>query len=212
MKKMLILSSCLLMLLSVSTTAHAATPKEITEDPLQINVTSKQIVQVLPEGGFIFKEDGSGDFDPSNVVHNDGTLMTYDQYLALEKRDTSRGYAPFPYAFRSASPERASYNPRILAAGEAYVSDPFYHTGWRFSEVKFKPADGTGTWLLWSALDDSGCVGNEYEAYLTHQRKTQVARAVIGMGQSQYVDGGGSWLFFYTYNPVPGSRYLVANR
>lgn len=118
--------------------------------------------------------------------------MTDDQYLVLEKRVTSRGYTPFPYAFRSASPERASYNLRILAVGEVYMSDPFYHTGWRFSEVKFKPAEGTGTWLLWFALGDSGCVGNEYEAYLTHQRKTQVDRAVIGVGQSQYVDGAGS--------------------
>lgn len=170
-----------------------------------------QVVQVLPDGGLISKDNGDANFDSGIVESNYGTLMTYGEYLTLEAVDTSLGTLEFPF-YRSASPAKAVQYPKILSSGESYTSQPFYESGWRFSESKFKAADGTGTWLLWTAVGDGGVVGNEYEAYRTYQTKQSIGRAKIENGRSQYVDGQGSWLFFYTYNPVKGSRYVVSNK
>lgn len=138
--------------------------------------------------------------------------MTYGEYLTREQTDTSLDAFVSSYiGFRSASPRKAVENPKILQLGQHYRSNPFSAQGWRFSEAKFKAADGTGTWLLWETYGDGGVVGNEWEAYQTYQSGQSIGRAKFGANSKQYVNGNRSWLFFYTYNPIPGSGYIVYN-
>lgn len=137
--------------------------------------------------------------------------MAYKDYLKRDMVDTSLGFVEFPF-WRAASPDKAVQHPKILAAGESYASQSFYESGWRFSEYKFEASQGTGTWFLWTVVGDGGVVGNEYEAYRTYQTKQSIGRAKLGNGESRYVNGQGSWLFFYTYNPAKGSRYVVSNK
>ncbi|HEL1584662.1 TPA: hypothetical protein TXJ06_001399 [Streptococcus suis] len=209
--KKVFISAVLLSSIFLQGNILAATPKEIIESPSMASINPEQVVQVLPDGGFIFRDNGDSNFDPSLVETNHGTLMTYENYLKLETIDTSLDFMESPF-LRSASPDKAVQYPKILAAGESYASQPFSGSGWRFSESKFKAASGTGTWLLWTAVGDGGVVGNEYEAYRTYQTKQSIGRAKLESGESRYVDGQGSWLFFYTYNPVKGSSYVVSNK
>lgn len=209
-----LLSATIISILALaSPNVSAATPKEIGQIPSAPEISENQIVQVLPEGGYIAKDDGSSNFDSEMVQNNGGTLMTYGEYLEKEQTDTSSDTFVVSYIqFRSASPSKASGNPKVLKLGEFYQSNPFYERGWRFSELKFKAADGTGTWLLWKTYKDGGVVGNEWEAYQTYQSGQSIGRAKIEANQSQYVNGNGSWLFFYTYNPISGSGYTVYNK
>lgn len=166
----------------------------------------------MPEGGFIANGDGSSEFDPANVENNKSILMTYAEYKALEKKESSLPYPELSVMTRSASPDRAVNNPKILSTNEYYRSADFSGKGWRFSNIKFRAADGMGTWLRWTAIGDGGCVGNEYEAYQTYKSGQAISRKGLAKGQVAYVDGKGSWLFYYTYDPVAGSGYLVENK
>lgn len=198
--------------LCYSPIVFAAVPKEITSDSSTIEIADDQIVQALPEGGYIFNSDGNSEFDSEVVENNNGVLMTYKEYKSLEKKDTSLPYVDLPVMTRAASPSTVVNNPKTLQNNQVYRSDPFSESGWRFSHLKFKAAAGTGTWLRWTAIGDGGCVGNEYEAYRTYQTQQAVCRLGLAPNQSAYANGEGSWLFFYTYNPVKGSRYLVENK
>lgn len=86
------------------TTAFAATPKEITESA-SVQVTDTQLVQVLPEGGFIYNSDGSSTFDNSMVEQNNGRLMTYQEYKNLPEQNSSvSGAELFRPMLRAVSP------------------------------------------------------------------------------------------------------------
>lgn len=159
-------------------TAFAAESADPTLEAYGITVIDEQIVQVLPEGGFIANADGSSEFDPANVENNKSILMTYAEYKALEKKESSLPYPELSVMTRSASPDRAVNNPKILSANEYYRSADFSGKGWRFSNIKFRAADGTGTWLRWTAIGDGGCVGNEYEAYQTYKSGQAISRKV----------------------------------
>ncbi|WP_394406080.1 hypothetical protein [Streptococcus sp. 20-1249] len=209
MKKVILFCSVVISSLCFSICAKAATPKEIDRSIINSAVDENQIVQVLPEGGYIVNIDGSSNFDESLVEYNNGTLMKYSDYRLLDAIDTSLPSYPFPF-FRSASPDKAVQNPKILANGETYRSQPFSGKGWRFSELKFKAKPSTGSWLLWTSIGDSGLVGNEWEAYRTYQG-TRTYRAALESIVPQYVNGDNSWLFYYTFDPVIGSKYEVSN-
>lgn len=211
--KSLILSITSLFLLGACATVSAAEYQSTTPDLLSPVINDNQIVEALPEGRFIYNLNGSSTFDSTIVSNNQGKLMSYKQYKDTEIPNKGMvDYINPPILVRSASPYRATNNPKILPLGQSYRSQAFSGSGWRFSELKFEAVQGTGTWLFWESVGDSGLVGNEYEAYRTYESKKTVSRAVIGNGQGKYVNGEGSWLFFYTHNPVNGSWYRVTNK
>lgn len=200
-------------LLGACATISAAEYQSTTPDLLSPVINDNQIVEALPEGGFIYNLNGSSTFDSTIVSNNQGKLMSYKQYKDTEIPNKGMvDYINPPILVRSASPYRATNNPKILPLGQSYRFQAFSGSGWRFSELKFEAVQGTGTWLFWESVGDSDLVGNEYEAYRTYESKKPVSRAVIGNGQGKYVNGEGSWLFFYTHNPVNGSWYRVTNK
>lgn len=198
--------------MTAAVSAQAATPSEANNyDLTTLQVSENQIVQVLPEGGFIYNADGSSDVDLSVVKSNNRIVMPYRDYLKLEQKDASVGFVTLPPVFRSASPHKASQTAKILVDGEVYTSNFFSGSGWRFSELKFRPSHGTGSYLRWTSIGDSALVGSEYQAFHTWQTGVGTSMAVLGNGETRWVDTTGGWSVFYTYNPARGPQYVVAN-
>ncbi len=178
-----------------------------------LTVSDDQLVQVLPEGGFIIKNDGSSDFDESIVAENGGVLMTYKEYQSYPEKESSiSGSELFSIptiGIHAVNPY--SQTGKVLANNEAYCSAEFSGKGWRFSNYKFIAANGTGRYLRWTSLNDGGRVGHYREALDTYS-----GRGLYGVelptGRSKYVDTQSDWLYYYTYNPAKGTKYFVENR
>lgn len=197
-----------LTLMSYKHVGNAATLNPITETTT-VSISDYQIVQVLPEGGFIYNSTGESTFDSNIVEHNDGVLMTYKEYKELPPQEGSiSGGEMFPMT-RAANPY--SQRGKILAYDEVYVSNEFSGTGWRFSNLKFIAANGTGRYLKWTSLNDSGRVGGYNSATSTYQGRG-IYGVPLEIGQTVYVDTQSDWLYYYTYNPAKGTRYMVENK
>lgn len=192
-------------------TVFAATPKPVSDAMIQeINqeISDEQIVQILPDGGFIYNADGSSDFSPEIVKQNNGALMPYKVYKEMDELEYTTN-PQLPTIFRSANPNDSSL--KVLEAGQTYNSARFSGSGWRFSGYRFQPQSGTGTWLLWQSRGDSGLVGTINQARST-KNGSRAYLSAIQNHETKYVNGGSNWVLFYTYNPVPGSTYSVSNR
>ncbi len=96
-----------------------------------------------------------------------------------------------------------------LNAGAKYVSSKFSGSGWRLSELKFKPASGTGYYLSWTSIGDSAYACTESQAYQSITTTSQVG-SILSQGTPRYVYSY-DWTMYYTYNPAYGSYYIVDN-
>ncbi|RLY01726.1 hypothetical protein EAF07_09130 [Streptococcus hillyeri] len=192
------------------TTVSAADPQNSSSETFTIlEPSDNQLVVALPEGGYIADNDGGSDFDPEIIKVNGGTLMTYAQYKTLPKINASIGaFELFPL-FRAASPSGATE--KVIEYGKHYTSENFSGRGWRFSGYKFKPSSGSGTYLKWKAVNDSGMVGNYDQAFATYSGQGTHG-TFVSENQSLLIDGNYKWQYFYTYNPKPGSYYIVYNK
>lgn len=99
---------------------------------------------------------------------------------------------------------------RTLNYGDVYTSKPFSGSGWRFSNLQFKPASGTGKYLRWSSYVDSGRVGNYNEGYATKYGGSEQGTSVKA-GATIWNSEDGLGQIYYTYNPIAGTYYVVAN-
>lgn len=187
------------MIVSANTVVYAA--EYMTEEQIDI-VTSglDDNVYVLPtpEGGFITKSDGSNTFDAYQIATYGTQPMTVSQfkeYLRTFDISPNQQYNNNT-AFRAAYPP---FEKRVLKLYESYWSNPFSQSGWRYGELKFYPAKGTGDYLLWEAILDTGIVedGVGVSIALSQATPTYV-----------YSRNG---TYFKTYNPAKGSRYIVRN-
>ena len=209
--KAIIIGSVISSSLVFSSVALAATYKDITE-PTTIQIEDSQIIQVLPEGGFIYNSNGTSDYNEEMVQHNNSQLMTYQEH----KEHIEHSLQSSPLTLFEPSPGLLSADPfsqkgKVLADKEIYVSQPFSGSGWRFSNLKFIAANGTGRWLKWTSIYDGGRVGNYNSAESTYSGRGLYG-VELEVGRARYVDTRSDWLYYYTYNPVPGTRYIVENR
>ena len=97
----------------------------------------------------------------------------------------------------------------FLGANEHYLSGEFSASGWRFSNYMFKPESGTGDYLRWTSINDSGRVGGYEDAQNT--LNGIVSGMELPIGQSRWYSKGSAGQIYYTYNPVTGTKYLVEN-
>lgn len=74
----------------------------------------------------------------------------------------------------------------------------------------FRPADGTGYYLRWTSINDSGHVGSYDNAVNTMNGTTQGMELQVGISRSY--QNGYSGQIYYTYNPLSGTKYYVENR
>ncbi|MCK3882111.1 hypothetical protein HCC13_07030 [Streptococcus suis] len=183
---------------------------EVVNPEIQPN----QKVLAIPEGGFIYKLDGSSDFSDETIQQNGGVILEYQTYLGMEDlQDGSISAEEFLESVGAGTRLRAAdpYSKplKVLADREAYKSNEFSGSGWRFSGLRFKPASGTGIYLAWRVEGDSGMVGTYQQAVATY--KGSLAGTSVYPGQRPYIASDYQGLYFYTYNPVPGSVYIVEN-
>ena len=106
---------------------------------------------------------------------------------------------------RSASPSTSLY---VLKGNTSYRSDAFSGSGWRFSNYYFKPASGTGEYLLWSSFIDGGRVGSYDDACAT--LNGTLSGMELPVNTAKYYRNAGGQQYF-TYNPIKGTYYVVSN-
>ena len=112
--------------------------------------------------------------------------------------------------YRGANPP--SSNTLItLNYGQIYYSNKFSGSGWRFSEHQFKAKSGSGgDYLRWRSFIDSGRVGNYNEGYATKNSGT-IQGTTLNVDQYVWNSEGSLGQIYFTYNPLAGTYYEVAN-
>lgn len=212
----------------LGSTVNAAEIKEVTpemnESATELFSTleeSDSIVR-LPDGGYLHGEayDVSAD-DPTKIIarynsETDPNAITVGEVVDLVESGSENppmervGVAP-----RVATPPPSS-SYRYLKDGGKYLSQPFSGSGWQFSGMGFMPYPGTGIYLGWQAYGDDGNVGGINAASSTWSGFFSGSPLYVSAGYSykhtsEYHPGAPNCMIFYSYNPVPGSRYYVAN-
>lgn len=76
-------------------------------------------------------------------------------------------------------------------------------------EIFWLPLRGTGIYLAWRVEKDAGRVGLFEHAQNTYHGRLQGVS--VDVGQRPYVASDTNGLYFYTYNPKLGSKYIVEN-
>lgn len=95
-----------------------------------------------------------------------------------------------------------------LGSQNAYTSQGFSGAGWRTGGFKFKPKVGTGNYLVYGSYGDSGNAGTATNFINTlNGNNTGVA---LPKNTRKYVLSA-DWTFYYTFNPIANSYYIVAN-
>lgn len=89
-----------------------------------------------------------------------------------------------------------------------YMSNEFSGSGWRFSGYTFRPTPGTGDWLTYTSLGDSGRAGTAGDAQIC--LNGGISGTELKTGVATYVNSK-YWTNYFTHNPLPGTRYLVQN-
>lgn len=178
------------------------------------NVENTDYVLYLPDGGYIFNEDGSNNFSDEQLTK--GEVITGEE---LKKEASSEAVdlpsIPADIIGSSEQPTRRasgiSNNVYTLSAGQTYVSQAFSGSGWRYSGYSFYPEPTSGPYLLWEAVGDSGLVGPAGD--IEYHRGVSIYPGSPKYVLSDHNRGlpyGG--VFFSTYNPVNGSYYIVSNK
>lgn len=190
--------------------ANPLPSKPLSDDPYE-DLKDDQIVIACPEGGFIVKKDGSSNFSEAHVRENNGTLMTVKELKKQNRKDsTVSGNELFNNnitPFRAPTPNGTTV--RYLANGEAYRSEAFSGSGWRFSGYRFYPASGTGGYLAWTSIKDDGRVGDLGQAGSTYAGHLAGTALYAREGRKYIWSQNG--MLYYTFNPISGTRYVVEN-
>lgn len=209
---------------SVNAAELKAVTPEMNENATELFGTLEESDSILklPDGGYLHGEayDVAAD-DPNKIIatynsETDSNETTVGEVIDLveEYNETSSlervGVTP-----RVATPPKTS-SYRVLQAGGQYWSQAFSGSGWQFSGLGFLPAAGTGKYLGWQASKDDGNVGGPNQANSTWGGVYSGSPLYVSAGYSyktpqDYHPGFPYVMIFYSYNPVPGSTYYVAN-
>jgi hypothetical protein len=148
---------------------------------------------------------------PINIdTETSPSSITVNEYKKLkEKGETIPTVAPPATLVRGSKPAKTVVT---ISDQGSVTSKPFSGSGWRFAGYIYKPSKGTGDYLQWQALGDSGNVGTESDAKETYRVGTAFGTALYDDGYGQYFTGPGGKTTFYTYNPANGSKYRVQNK
>lgn len=194
---------------------------EISEGMFEELEDTDKVIE-LPKGGYLI--GGASLMDPDNpevvlekydsetdknaITVEEAKEEVVEELLDADKHD-NLSIQP-----RRITPTTERYR---LDKGALYVSDCFQAKGWRFSGYQFYPESGTGSYLRWRVFFDSGVVGTFYDGLNCNQHRPYGGRAIYPEEGYVWIDTGGSGdcnktLIYFTYNPIPGNYYTVANR
>ncbi|EGO2575350.1 hypothetical protein F6324_001549 [Enterococcus faecalis] len=172
-------------------------------------------IAVLPDGSIV---SGNGieiiDPDTQNVVavvepETSPLSITVEEYRNKQKYSLNEDLTTSLIRRGSPAPNNKNYN--IMVRKDTYLtSNSFSSRGWRFAGYNYFPQSGTGAYLLWYTFKDSAMIGSISEARNTY--RTGIAHGIsVYPGSPRYHTGPGNLTTYYTYNPIPGASYLVAN-
>lgn len=177
-----------------------------------------------PRGGYFSGEGDINGYDESGnliITHNvetdpnSITVAEAKEKIASSAENKSMLNLPM-FGLRGATPPTVVYE---LRAEQSYKSDDFSGSGWRYSGYKFLPSAGTGSFLRWNTFNDDAKVMMGYESWLI----SMGAANPNNVGQPIYrgytywkswteiANGAVQPQVYFTFNPVRGSYYIVAN-
>ncbi|MGG5341190.1 hypothetical protein [Enterococcus sp. AZ192] len=185
-----------------------------TEEEIEgrfFGMENEKSVIITPEGGILHGEMTVYDSDDQVIEYYNSETdpdATTVAKLKYKFRNTPKNLLDVGVAPRVARP--ASGPPKVLSYGGEYISNKFSGSGWQFAGYLFKPATGTGNFLRWSTYNDSGRVGDEAQAWSTYNGG--LAGNVLDPGPARWFTGANAVTTYYSFNPVNGSFYFVANK
>lgn len=196
-------------IITIGDSAHAAQGPalggKIYQAPTErfSNLKDSDKILVLPDGGFLHGEATITDTTTNEVVaHYNSETDSNSVSVSNLKDILNNNNIPMP---RRSTPPNQSIT---LGNGGEYTSSPFSASGWRFGGYLFQSDPSTGPALLWASYKDSGIVGTETQAWNTLNSGTPIGEAISA--------GGSTYIYYkacyYTFNPVSGSYYYVANK
>ncbi|EIB6520122.1 hypothetical protein K9D97_002735 [Enterococcus faecalis] len=173
------------------------------------NLKDSDKILVLPDGGFLHGEATITDTTTNEIIarynsetDSNSVPVSNVKTILNSVLTTSVDNVPTP---RRATPPNQSIT---LGNGGEYSSSPFSASGWRFGGYLFQSDPSTGPALLWASYKDSGVVGTETQAWNTLNSGTPIGESISA--------GGSTYIYYkacyYTYNPISGSYYYVANK
>ncbi|WP_296240979.1 hypothetical protein [uncultured Faecalicoccus sp.] len=179
-------------------------------DQMFDDMEGSEKVLEMPDGGFLY---GEAYIAPAEDITE--VLISYDSETDPDSKtveetkidlidDLVNGTPTIQP--RGASVPTQNY---VLGPGAVYKSSPFSGAGWRFSGYMFAPRPDTGYYLLWTSYGDDARVGDIVQARNTLNGTIQ--GEIIYNGVSKYINKATLSHVYYTYNPVDGSYYVVAN-
>lgn len=177
---------------------------------------SSMKILVLPDGGFL---QGKATVYNANDTNCKKSIAVYDS--ETDKNAISVAQAKIIEKENKLSknvnnPQIVPYGTTIptkimvLADKSAYTSSTFSGSGWRIGGYKFKPAANTGDYLLWTSFVDSANAGTAGHVSSTINGGPNYGTA-LPTGVKTYVYSA-DWTMYYTFNPIAGSYYIVANK
>lgn len=190
------------------TSVNAATYNASNESNT-IELPDSATIIRLPDGGTLHGEmsitHANGSSLSKTIKYNSDTDKN-----AISMKELRSGIIPKQSGSSSSivtmglSPSDDLYTLRSQAM---YTSEAFTGSGWRFAGYKFVAASGTGQYLLWNSVYDSGLVGTVTQAWST--KNGSPSGTEVGGLSGKYISGTTT---FYTYNPAYSMHYVVANR
>lgn len=178
--------------------------------------TTRKIL-LLPDGAYLqgeakdYVDDASSDDNLALIaIYNSETdtrAISVETAKDMEKKVMMGGYINLPIITRGTGVPETK---RTLEYGDRHLSAPFTEPGWRVSNIKFYPSEGSGgPYLKWTSYSDSGLVGNTSQCLHTINNGP-LEGTILNAGITDTVLST-DWMMYYTKNPVHGTKYLVEN-
>ena len=199
-----------------STIVNAPTPNKLD--------TSDPAVQI-PGGGYLMGEgeftivDSNGEettIDPKNTSYK---VTTTGQALKdLQKQSINNSEKNSKVTSRIMLPNNNTSSRTKIATSKITLknnqgySESLIGNGWRFASHIFSPSSGTGGYLKWTSIGDSGRVMDlDDNSHFEFQH--WVMGTVLNNGVPRMFQGKiDYWATYYSYSPLPGSYYYVINQ
>lgn len=176
------------------------------------DLSDDDLVIELPDGGYLYGKCEVYDISDqtSPIIIYDSTMDSNAIPVKKARNRIKYRQTAFPTQTYGATPPGTD-TIYVLDYGSEYNSNPFSGNGWRFSGKQFKAKSGTGgDYLRWTSYIDSGRVGNYNEAYATKNSGT-IQGTALEIGVPIWNSEGNLGQIYYTYNPLAGTYYNVAN-
>lgn len=189
------------------------------------SVKDTESALILPAGGYLHGSmSGTDPLTGKTITYNSDTDPHATTVGAIQnKTNAADSYyyqinTPIALQDSSASPTpltRSAYpnaRPWVLGAEASYTSNYFSGKGWCFAGYTFSAKSGTGgPYLLWQSLVDSGRVGSYAQANQTAMTGSGNYAQGTAISKNQLLRIAGPSTY-YTWSPLNGTRYSVANR